>query len=60
MLTCEWMASDVKTHGGDVNWLHADSLDSIANIYSNAFTLIRNCRFPLYISADMVLERFDS
>ena len=60
MLAWEWAASEIKTHVGDLNWLRANSLDSIADIFSDAFALVGTCRPPPYTSGEMGLECFDS
>ena len=60
MLARIWVASKIKTHVGDLNWLHADRLDSIAGAFPNAFALVGNCRFPLCVTADVAQEWFDS
>ena len=46
-LAWDWVVAEIRTHLGDANWMHADSLDSIADIFSTALTLRGNCRFPL-------------
>ena len=40
--------------------MHVDSLNAIADIFSNAFTLKGKCRFPPYITAALAKEWFDS
>ena len=55
-----WVVSEIRTHAGDSNWLHADSLGSFADIFSNAFTLIGNCCCLLYIRGSIAQEWFDS
>ena len=60
MLAWGWAASEMRTHGGDANWAHADSLDTFADILPNAFTLTGNCRFPLYITGGISQEWSDS
>ena len=60
MQAWDWVASEMRTHVGDANWLHADSLDSFAGIFPNAFTLIGNRRFPLYVAGSMAQKWFDS
>ena len=49
--------AEVKSHAGDSNWAHAESVDSLADILTNTFTLSGNCRFPLYINGSMAKER---
>ena len=46
-LAWEWVGSETQTHMGDLNWLRYNSLDYIADIFSNAFTPMRNCGLPL-------------
>ena len=60
ILAWDWAASEIRTHVGDANRMHAASLDSIADIFSNAFALVGNCRSPLDISGEMAQEWFDS
>ena len=60
MLPWAWVASEITTQVGDLNWLHADILDSIADISPNALTLLGNCRFPLRSTADVAPKWFDS
>ena len=55
-----WVTKEIRGEIGGGEWLHAESLDSFADIFSNAFTLIGNCRFPLYTTADKAQEWFDS
>ena len=45
---------------GDSNWLHADSLGSIADTFLNTSTIMGTCRFPPYTVGVMALEQFDS
>ena len=54
MLAWDWAASEIRTHVGDANRMHAASLDSIAD------TFLGNCRFPLYVTGEMLQGWRDS
>ena len=53
------MASQIKDDVGNEQWMHANCLAAIADIFSRAFTMAGNCRFPLYITGEMAKEWFD-
>ena len=59
-LAWEWVATEVKNHVSDSNRIHAESVDSAADIFTNKFASIRNCCFPLYINGSMAPEPFES
>ena len=56
----EWVAPETKTHVSDLHRLLADSLDSVAGIFSNASTLVGNYRPPPCITTDVAPEWSDS
>ena len=60
MLAWEWVAPQTKARAGDSNWLHADSLGSIADIFPDTVTVIGNCLSPLYVAGEVALAWFDS
>ena len=60
MIAWAWVVLEIRTHVGDASWTHDAGLDSIADIFSDTFALMGNCRFPLYITGGMVQEWFDS
>ena len=49
-------AMEIKEKVGDGEWLHADGLGALADVLTRTFSMIGNCRFPLYITPDMARE----
>ena len=40
--------------------MHADGLGAIADVSARTFSMVGNCRFPLYITPDVAREWFDT
>ena len=55
----KWVVSQIRNNVGNEQWMHARSLTDIADISSRAFTVMGNCRFPLYITSEMAEKWFD-
>ena len=47
-----WFVTQDRTNVSDEQRTHARSLTKIADIFSRAFTVMGNCRSPLYISSE--------
>ena len=56
----DWVAKEIKENGNDGDWLRAGSSGDIKDVSARAFSMMGNCRFPLYVTPDMGREWFDT
>ena len=54
------MVSEIRGNAGNEQWMHANCLTAIADIFPEALTMGGNCRFPLYITGEMAEKWFDA
>ena len=54
------MVQDIYENAGDGEWMHADCIGEIADIFARTFAAMGNCRSPLYITPLMAVEWFSS
>ena len=53
-----WIPREIKGGAGGGEWLHADSLGAMADVFGRTFALMGSCRFPLYVTPAMAREWF--
>ena len=59
LLAWKWAASQIQDNVRDEQWMHANCLKDIADIFSRTFAMMGNCRFPLYITGELAEVWFD-
>ena len=47
-----WVVMQIKKNAMDTNWTQSQILAKIVGIFARTFTMMGNCRFPLYITKE--------
>ena len=55
-----WVTNEIKGDGGNREWMRADCLGVVADIFARTLAVAGNCRFPLYTNPAMAQEWFDA
>ena len=59
VMAWNWAVAQIENNVGDGQWMRAQSLAKIADIFTRSFTMLGNCRFPLFILQEKAEERCD-
>ena len=50
------ITEEIRGSVGDGEWLHANSLGAVADVFARTFALMGSCRCPFYITPAMARE----